>query len=54
MQNTDLHAHNLTQAVDSCNFSPGFLAVHASNSRDVMKVIVLYNAVIPCEVGDPL
>jgi len=41
MQNTDLHAHNLTQAVDSCHFSPGFLAVHAPNTRDVMKVTVL-------------
>jgi len=49
-QNTDLHAHNFTQAVDS----PGFLGVHAPNTRDVMKVIVLYSAVIPCEVGDPL
>jgi len=31
-----------------------FLGVHAPNTRDVMKVIVLYSAVIPCEDGDPL
>jgi len=54
MQNTDLHAHNFTQAVDSYHFRPGCLAVRAPNTRDVMKVIVLYSAVIPCEVGDPL
>lgn len=54
MQNNDLQLHNFAQAVYSCHISPGFLTVYARNTRDIMKVIVLNNAIIPFEVGDTL